>query len=166
MEATMSKAERQYHGKSRSAEYGIWIGMQRRCYDPKEPRFHLYGRMGVRVCDRWLGSFANFLADMGPRPSPQHSIDRWPDTNGHYAPDNCRWATPKQQVRGRRVAFKVAVDGENVSLADLCEEHGLVYQRVYERLKRGWPLDKAMSQASSFAARAVRPRRIPPGRVY
>ena len=76
--------------------------MKSRCYNPKNKKFYLYGGMGVKVCRRWRESFANFLADMGPRPSKRHSIDRYPDPWGDYEPDNCRWATPKQQRASRR----------------------------------------------------------------
>ena len=74
--------------------------MKERCRNPKHNRFHRYGGRGIRVCDRWLDSYENFLADMGRKPSPTHSVDRI-DNDGHYEPGNCRWATDAEQRANR-----------------------------------------------------------------
>ena len=79
-----------------------WCSLKQRCYNPNHPKFYLYGALDVRVCDRWRKSFTAFIADMGPRPSLKHSVDRYPDPDGDYEPDNCRWATPLQQRHSRR----------------------------------------------------------------
>lgn len=83
-------------------EHGSWQSMRQRCNNPKNTHYRYYGGSGVKVCDRWNASFAAFLADMGPRPSLTHSIDRWPDPAGNYEPGNCRWADKTQQVVNRR----------------------------------------------------------------
>lgn len=86
--------------ETRSAEYNIWHHMRRRCSNPKDKRWAQYGGRGISVCERWLQSYNNFLADMGRRPSTTHSIDRI-DPDGNYEPTNCRWALPIVQVNNR-----------------------------------------------------------------
>jgi hypothetical protein len=88
------------HGRSQSPEYGVWSSMKGRCTNPRDQRFEYYGGRGITVDPRWQQSFANFLADMGPRPAG-HSIDRI-DPDGPYAPHNCRWATHDEQMKNTR----------------------------------------------------------------
>ena len=88
------------HHKSRTPEYRVWAAMIQRCMNPNSTNYKRYGGRGITVCIPWLCSFEQFVADMGPRP-PGHSIDRINNDKG-YSPDNCRWATPQEQVHNQR----------------------------------------------------------------
>lgn len=88
------------HGLTKTVEYRAWHSMKQRCLNPKCRRWNKYGGRGIAICQKWLDSFEAFLADMGPRPSPDHSIDRI-DNDGDYEPGNCRWATRSQQQQNK-----------------------------------------------------------------
>jgi len=88
------------HGMSDSAEYTTWQQMKNRCLNEASTQFENYGARGITVCDRWL-VFENFIADMGCKPTPQHTIGR-KDNDGDYEPDNCEWQTLTEQGRNRR----------------------------------------------------------------
>lgn len=113
-------------------EYKSWSGMKSRCYTKSHKRYPLYGGLGVTVCARWLESFANFLTDMGPKPTPKHSIDRYPDPFGNYEPDNCRWATQTEQCRNRRNTKFILEDAVQMVLAYLGGES---YASIARRFK-------------------------------
>lgn len=87
--------------RSTTKEWRCWRSIKQRCYDTSQDNYHKYGGRGISMCDRWYGSYENFLADMGRAPSPSHSIDRM-DFDGDYEPGNCRWATSKEQAANRR----------------------------------------------------------------
>lgn len=92
---------RRSHGLSKTVEYRIWKGMKDRCYNPNDEEFVNYGGRGIAVCDEWVNDFERFLKDVGPRPSPELTIDRI-DNNIGYRPGNVRWATRADQVRNTR----------------------------------------------------------------
>lgn len=107
------------HGMTETPEFEVWTGMHTRCYNPKNKAFADYGGRGIAICERWRESFAAFLADMGPRPSATHSIER-NNVNGNYDPGNCRWATRVEQARNKRNNVKVVIDGIEKTLAEWC----------------------------------------------
>lgn len=130
------------HGKRHTPEYTVWAGMKDRCLRPNSQRWKHYGGRGITVCDRWKDSFENFLADMGPKPTPEHSIDRV-DNNGNYEPSNCRWATHTEQSRNRRTNLLITYRGQTKSLGVWCALLGLERGTVKHRLRTGWTLDEA-----------------------
>ena len=100
-------------------EYGVYRGMKRRCYSPKNDDYKNYGGRGIKVCDRWLGEsgFLNFMLDMGPRPSSKHSLDRI-ENDGNYGPGNCRWATKKEQAANTRRNVWIEYMGQRKIMSD------------------------------------------------
>lgn len=136
-----------------SPERHVWLAMRSRCNKPNNPAFCNYGGRGIKVCDRWQDSFENFLADMGNRPSPKHSIDRFPDGDGNYEPGNCRWATTSEQAATRRTTRLITVDGITLPISHWAQQAGINYQTICKRLESGWsesdavttPLSKAKS---------------------
>jgi hypothetical protein len=145
------------HGGKRSPEYMVWCGLKARCYDSKREQFKDYGGRGIKVCDRWLHDFSAFLADMGTRPTPKHSLDRFPDTNGDYEPGNCRWATRPQQARNTRSNVVISFGGETKTLVEWAEDLGINYYTLQARIKkRKWPIEKAFTIAAKPAPRSPR----------
>jgi hypothetical protein len=111
--------------------------MKSRCLDPNSHKWRYYGARGIKICDRWIESFANFYADMGPKPGLDHTLDRI-DNAGDYEPVNCRWATRLQQARNRRNTVWVVWEGRRIPLSELAEEYKLDYNMLAGRLKMGW----------------------------
>jgi hypothetical protein len=134
------------HGEriQRTDEYEIWSGMIKRCENPNTAKYHLYGGRGVKVCARWRRSFANFLIDMGRRPSKRHSLDRFPANDGDYCPENCRWATPTEQARNTRRNRMLTYRGRRLCLAAWAERAGIAYSVLYDRVARGWTAAEAI----------------------
>lgn len=95
------------------------------------------------MCERWK-KFANFIADLGPKPTLKHTIER-NDVNGNYEPGNCQWVTKQEQQRNKRDTIYVDYDGERVRLVDLIERLGMTSSVVRARLKDGWPVEQALT---------------------
>jgi hypothetical protein len=88
------------HGKTGSKEYRAWLAMRERCSCPRYQSYDRYGGRGIMVCERWQASFEDFFLDVGPAPSPQHSLGRI-DNDGNYEPKNVAWQTATEQARNR-----------------------------------------------------------------
>lgn len=135
---------RRTHAMSKTPEYVAWVQARQRCRNPKWPAFHRYGGRGITVCERWRDSFEAFFADMGPRPSPAHSLDRI-DNDGHYEPGNCRWSTVRAQNFNRGTNRIIEHDGERLPLGLWAERAGINKSTLYYRLRRGVPMREALA---------------------
>lgn len=132
-------------GNRQTPEYRVWAGMKARCLNPNKPAFKDYGGRGIRICDRWRDSFEAFYADMGPRPSLQHELDRYPDNDGHYEPGNVRWATRAQQMLNTRQNRFLTYAGRTQTVVEWAREIGIPASRLRDRLRLGWTVDRALS---------------------
>ncbi|MFB6955481.1 AP2 domain-containing protein [Streptomyces sp. NPDC056309] len=101
LNSEVSSARSRTHGMRDSSEYAIWTSMKQRCLNPAHRRYENYGGRGITVCPRWQTSFEAFLADMGPRPSKDHTLDRLDNDRG-YEPGNVAWRTYREQAANRR----------------------------------------------------------------
>lgn len=132
------------HGMTGSRTFKTWESMKLRCTNPDDPSYARYGGRGIKVCDRWLQSFENFLKDMGERP-PNKTLDRR-NTHGHYEPGNCRWATPLEQQANRDATRKLTHDGRTLTLAEWSERVGIPAKTLRSRCRAGWPVEKTLSE--------------------
>jgi hypothetical protein len=127
------------HDLADTPEHIIWMAMRGRCNNPNNPKHYRYGGRGIRVCEQWDRSFADFYTDMGPRPSPKHTIDRI-NNDGNYEPGNCRWATRTEQANNRRTSRLVSFDGRVQTLAQWARELGVPYGQLSRKMRNGtWP---------------------------
>jgi len=127
----------------RMPEYRIWCHMLGRCANPRDHKYPSYGARGITVDASWLHDFPQFLADMGSRPSPQHSIERR-NNDGPYSKDNCYWATPAQQSRNTRQNVFLTWNNETHCLIDWAAIIGINEMTLRYRL-RHWPYDKVFT---------------------
>lgn len=138
------------HGLDGTPEHGVWLGMIRRCVDQRRPEYPRYGGRGITVCDRWRHGEGGktglecFVADVGPRPSPTHSIDRYPNNDGNYEPGNVRWAVAEDQANNRRSTKLITIGGRSQSLARWVREVGGNYNSINNHIDRGMPPAKAL----------------------
>lgn len=121
--------------KKYPAELMSFSAMRTRCSNPKQETYKDYGARGIKVCERWA-HFANFMEDMGPKPSPEYTIER-DDNDGHYEPGNCRWATRQEQAVNKRSNVLVEVDGEKMLITHAASSLGIKQSAVLSRRHRG-----------------------------
>lgn len=138
------------HGKTNSKIHSIWFNMKNRCYNPNTDEYSNYGGRGIKVCDEWLGEHGaeNFIkwafengydenADFG-----KCTIDRI-NVNQDYCPENCRWATMKEQANNKRNNRYITYNGETKTLKEWCEYYNLNYDTVKRRIYSGWSVEEA-----------------------
>lgn len=154
-------------GRGKTPEYEAWTHMIQRCENLNVVNYESYGGRGIEVCDRWRKSFAAFLSDVGQRPSPAHSIDRFPNNAGGYwcgKPEcaecgpigrtfNVRWATARQQQRNTRRNRLVTLNGVTRTLAEWCERFSIDDSTAAWRLDKGWVPELAFALSSRTRSR-------------
>jgi hypothetical protein len=131
------------HGKSGTLEHRIWKEMRKRCNNPKSSIYHHYGGRGIRICKRW-DNFENFLADMGPAPGADYSIER-KNVNRNYCPSNCRWIPRKSQSRNRRDTIRLTLKGETRALVDWADHLGFPVTALKARYYRNWSDERILT---------------------
>lgn len=142
------------HATPKTSTYSSWLNMKQRVTNPNNPRWKDYGGRGITMAKRWL-KFENFLADMGEKPTPKHSIDRYPNKDGNYKPGNVRWASPKQQQNNTRVNHRITYRGVTRTLPEWAERLGLNPSTLAKRLRRGFTVQEALTKRPTKTRRAV-----------
>lgn len=147
---------RENHGLYKRPEYAVWIQIKQRCLNPRCRAFKNYGGRGLTICERWENSFANFLADMGERPTDKHSIDRTDNARG-YSPDNCRWATKLEQTNNTRANVTVLFQGASMTFAEAYRKSGtdIGQATASARFSKGWTVEDALFSPLHLEKRRV-----------
>lgn len=143
---------RKTHGMSKTRFYNTWQLIVSRCCNKNNPSYILYGARGITVCNRWKNSFLAFKEDMYQSyldhvekyGENNTSIDRI-DVNGNYEPENCRWATNKEQMNNQRTNRYIEVDGECITVKQASEKYNIKYITLITRLNKGWDVEKALT---------------------
>jgi hypothetical protein len=133
------------HGMSDTPVYHVWVNMLTRCYNKSSKGYRTYGAKGIRVCKRWRHNFAAFLEDLGEPPTTKHTIERI-NTSLGYRPNNCRWATMKEQQNNRTNNHAVTFNGRTQNLGEWADQYGLPKSTLLNRLGiLGWSIEKALT---------------------
>lgn len=127
-----------------SPEYNTWFSMKQRCLSPSHKGYARYGGRGITVCERWKISFANFLEDMGSRPTGC-TLER-ENTDGNYEPGNCRWATDIEQANNKVNNRFLTVGGVSKTVAQWAREKGMNVASLHSRLNKGWSEEDAVNK--------------------
>ena len=131
------------HGQTNTRLYSIWVGMRKRCNNPKDRAYINYGGRGITVCDEWNGDFAAFRDWALASGYNDHlSIDRIDNDQG-YSPDNCRWTTTRCQNGNKRTVRRFVIDGQEMTIKDISERYHLNLNTLNARLRRGLSIEKA-----------------------
>jgi hypothetical protein len=142
------------HGDTGTTEYLAYAEMRKRCLNPNNHAYTRYGGRGITICQRWMDGYQNFLADMGRRPSPDHSLDRI-DNEAGYSPENCRWALADTQAKNRRSSRMFTYEGRSYCMKDLAARLGVSLPTVRWRANAGMSGDEIAKDISDSGAQAL-----------
>jgi hypothetical protein len=132
------------HGMSGTIEHITWMRMKSRCYNPNYIQYADYGGRGIEVCSRWINSFVSFLSDMGEKPIG-YQLDRI-DNDLSYSPENCRWATPRQQANNKRNNRLLSFNGKTLTMSQWSRRTGIKVGTIWYRLKSGWSDERVLTE--------------------
>ncbi len=138
--------------------YFVWRTMQARCSNPNNCSFYRYGARGIKVCERWK-NFDLFVSDMGPRPSKAHTIER-KNSDGHYEPTNCRWATRKEQSLNTCRNRYIESSEQKLTICQWADKLGFSHRTIAGRLNRGWSIERALNAQLTKPGRKFTPEQI------
>jgi hypothetical protein len=133
------------HGMTETPEFRAWAAIKSRCYNENVTGYPDWGGRGITMCDEWRDSFETFIAYVGKRPSPKHSIDRYPNNDGNYEPGNVRWATRVEQCNNRRSSRFIEFKGQTFTLTQWADKLGFKEGTLTMRFKRGWTVEAAFT---------------------
>lgn len=146
LQKELQSARQFIHGESvhagNTTEYRAFQAAKERCQNINGKDYHRYGGKGIEF---HFDSFEQFLEVMGRKPTSEHSIDRFPDKNGHYSPTNCRWATDEQQARNRNTNRLITAFGKTQLLVEWVEQSNIGRITLSDRIKRGWCTECAIT---------------------
>lgn len=141
----------------------LWKSMIQRCHNPRNPSYRLYGARGITVCDRWRSSYEAFVSDVGPRPAGT-CLDRIDNAKG-YEPGNVRWATMREQHQNRRDSTQLTYQEVTRSVTEWARAVGLHPSTLWARLRRQWPLERALKATPDQRFRPGYANRVTEGSV-
>lgn len=136
------------HGMSKTHIYSVWRSMKSRCIKPSHISYINYGGRGIKVCDRWIKSFKNFFEDMGSTYRKGLEIERI-NNNGNYEPDNCKWATEKEQGNNKRSNVILNHNGRKMTIKQWSEFLNINEATLYRRYYQKWPVNRLLNPKSN-----------------
>lgn len=143
------------HGMHKTSEYRSYRSMMARCYDPNATGYETWGGAGVTVWGEWRGKggFERWFAYIGPKPTPQHSIDRYPNKDGNYEPGNVRWATKQEQAMNRRNNIFFTLGERTAHISEWVVETGIKRETLMKRRRTGLSDEEALTMPINLSKR-------------
>jgi hypothetical protein len=149
------------HGMYGTQAYRAWANMKARCDNPNKPNYKNYGGRGISYTPEW-SEFINFYNVLGEPPTTQHTLERVDNELG-YNPENCKWATRKEQANNTRQIILIEIGGEIKCFHDWCKDYNVHPAAVYYRVKKGITIEQALS--NPYSLQMFTPVNIPPNKA-